>query len=46
MNRWKLAVAIGALLLMLVLTVLAVSYFSPSQQKDAPMQIEPKVIVA
>lgn len=45
-RRWKRVISLAAVLLMAVLMALAASVFLPSPGEDAPMQVEPKVLMA
>ena len=45
-RRWRRVIAIAAVLLVAILMALAASDFLPSTGEDAPMQVEPKVLMA
>lgn len=45
-SRWKRMIALAAILLVVILMALAASAFLPSTGEDAPMQVEPKVLMA
>ena len=45
-RRWRRVIALAAVLLVVGLMALAASAFLPSPGEDAPMQVEPKVLMA
>ena len=45
-RRWRRVIALAAILLVVTLIALAASTLFYSQQEDAPMQVEPKVLMA
>ena len=45
-RRWRRVISLAAVLLMAVLMALAANAFLPASGDNAPMQVEPKVLMA